>query len=159
MIKVSSINILQDFLEIGQDCVENFKEGNLINKPEQEEMLKFESHALSFWFFQRTSIFPKEIKVLFLDEIHNQYYKSLKRNKYTTELVQAVCDNLNLRYRTYDEALGFNGEFNLIKVGTKFVKFLSDDTKDNLGPEYLIIPSYLIDKLTCKIEEIRNIIK
>lgn len=154
MIKVSSTTILQDLLEICDDCFENFKESGLINSPDQKEMVKFESQVLSFWLFQKEAIFPNTIQKLILDEIHNKYYNSLKKAGYNTKLIQSVCDAINLRYKAYN-----NTDLSEVEISLDFIKFLSNDTKDYVGPEHLVIPLYIINKVSSKIDEFRNVIR
>lgn len=154
MIEVSSVTILQDLLEICSDCVNHFKKSGLINSLDQEEMIKFEANVLSFWLFQKEAIFPNTIQKLILDEIHNKYYSSLKKAGYNTKLIQSVCDNINLRYKAYN-----NTDLSKVEISLDFIKFLSADTKGDVGSEHLVIPLYIIDKVNSKIDEFRNIIK
>jgi hypothetical protein len=155
MIKVSSLTILQDFLEISKDCVDHFKKSGLLNNSDEEEMVKFEAHILSFWLFQKRAIFSEIIYRLILDEIHNQYYKILKRNGYTNKLIDTICDNINLRYKTYNDT-----DLSDTEISLDFIKFLSKDVKDdNIGSKHITIPLYIINKTNKKINEFNNIIK
>ena len=154
MVRVNSTCILQDLLEIINETTQHFKNELKINSMDEEEMIKFEATAMTFWIFQKTIMFPEIIHRLLLDEIHDQYYKRLKKSGYNSKLIQAVCDNFNLRYKAYNEAVDSDNMLYL-----KFAEFLAKDLKIKSKLEYSMIPIYLIEKLELKFEEIRNVIK
>lgn len=157
MIKVSSAFILEELAKVVAETVEHFEKEGQIKTPEQKEILKFEATALVFWLFQKTDMFPELYHKLLLDEVHNQYYDRLKKYGYDFKMRQLVCDDFNLRYKTYNEA--FNDDQNLSKVGAKFVRFLSERSKTDLDVKDMMIPLLLTEKLTPKFKEWREVMK
>lgn len=157
MIKVSSSFILEEFAKIVNETIEHFEKEGQIKSPEQKEVLKFEATALVFWLFQKTGMFPEAWHNLLLDEIHNQYYERLRKHGYDSKMRQLVCDDFNLRYKTYNETFGEDQD--LSRVGAKFARFLSERSKTDLDIKDMMIPLYLTQKLTPKFEEFREVMK
>lgn len=151
MIKDSSSFILEEFSKIVMNTVKYFEEEGQIKSNTQKELLKFEAMILIFWIFQKTTIFEKLWHKLLLDEIHNQYYDGLKRSGYDSKMRELVSNDINLRYRTYNEAFG--SEHDLTKVGIKFVRFLSERSKTELDVKDMLIPLHLNEELIPKFKE------
>lgn len=154
MIRTSSSFILEEFANIVNDTINHLEKGGRIKTPLHKEVLKFESTALVFWLFRGSSIFPEPLHKLTLDEMHDQYYARLKKHGYDRNAVQAVCDDLNLRYRTYDKFTNTVDDF--VKVGTNFAKFVSERSKTNLDATEIMIPVKLTEQATAKFKEFRN---
>ncbi|MBU4339067.1 hypothetical protein KKD57_05975 [Patescibacteria group bacterium] len=157
MIKGSSSFIIEEFAKIVAETIEHFKKEGKIKTPEKKEVLKFEATALVFWLFRGATMFEKTWHRLLLDEIHHQYYKQLRKRGYDFKLRQIVNDDFNLRYKTYDDALGDDNDF--AKVGIKFVRFLSERSKTDLDVTDMMIPLCLTKKLTPKFEEWKEMMK
>jgi len=157
MIKGSSSFILEEFAVIINEIIEHLEKEDQIKSSEQKEVLKFELMALVFWFFQKTDVFSETWHKLLLDEIHNQYYARLKKHGYDFKMRQIVCDDFNLRYKTYNEI--FSEDKDLAKVGTKFVRFLSERSKTDLDIRDMMIPLLLTEKLTPKFKEWREVME
>lgn len=157
MIKVSSAHILEEFANIIADAIDHFGKEGHIKSAEHKEILKFESTALLFWLFQKTDMFSKIWHKSILDEMHNQYYERLKKHGYDSKMRQSVCDDFNLRYKTYNEM--FRKDDDLSKIGTRFVSFANGRAKINLDVKDVLIPLYLAKKVTPKFEEFRNILQ
>lgn len=160
MIKSSSSFILEEFALIINETIEHFGNKDQIKNIEQKEALKFELTALVFWFFQKTDMFPEFPHKLLLDEIHKQYYDRLRKHSYDFKMRQIVTDDFNLRYKTYNEALGKDKD--LTKVGIKFVYFLSNRLKrlkSDLDIKKMTVPLFLIEKLTPKFKEWGEVMK
>jgi hypothetical protein len=157
MIKGSSSFILEEFANIVAETIEHFEKEEKIKTTLKKEVLKFEAMALVFWLFRNTTIFEKRWHRLLLDEIHHQYYEQLRKRGYDSKLRQIVNDDFNLRYRTYDDALDDDNDF--AKVGTKFVRFLSEKSKTDLDVADMVIPLYLTKKLTPKFVEWKEVMK
>lgn len=156
MIKGSSSFILEEFANIVNDTINRLEKDGRIKTPLHKEVLKFESTALVFWLFRGSDIFPEPLHKLTLDEMHNQYYARLKKHGYDRNAVQAVCDDLNLRYRTYDK---FTSADDFVKVGTNFARFVSERSKTDLDVTEIIIPGELIERATAKFKEFREVMK
>ncbi len=157
MIKASSSFILEEFARIINDAIDHFEKEGKIKSPENKEVLKFESTALIFWLFQKTEIFPELWHKLILDEIHNQYYSSLRKHGYDSKMRQTVCDDFNLRYKTYNDS--FREYNDLSRIGAKFVKFLTGRSKVDWDINDILIPLYLVEKVTPKFQEFREVTK
>ena len=157
MIKVNSFFILEEFAQIVNDAINHFEKEGQIKSAVQKELLKFESMALLFWLFQKTDMFPELWHKLLLDEIHNQYYDRLKKHGYDSKMRQSVCDDFNLRYKTYNDVFRENQD--LSKVGAKFVRFLTERAKTDWDIDDMIIPLYLAEKVMPKFEEFRAMMK
>lgn len=157
MIQASSSFILEEFATAVNDAVNHFEKEGRIKTPLHKEVLKFESTAFVFWLFRGTNIFPEAWRKLILDEMHQQYFSRLKKHGYNSTTIQAVCDDFNLRYKTYDEFFGAKNDFS--RVGAKFISFVNERAKIDLNLKDLFIPLYLIEKLRPKFEEFRNVIK
>jgi len=142
MVKVSSSFILEEFARIINDAINHFEKEGKIKIPEHKEVLKFESTALIFWLFQKTNIFPELWHKLILDEIHNQYYSKLRKHGYDSNMRQTVCDNFNLRYKTYNDSFREGNDFS--RVGAKFVTYLTEKSKVDLDIHDISIPLYLV---------------
>ena len=155
MIKKSSSFILEEFAIIVNDAINHFEKEGKIKSSEYKEVLKFESTVLIFWLFQRTDIFPELWHKLILDEIHDQYYSRLKKHGYDSKMRQAVCDDFNLRYKTYNEV--FQGDHDFSRIGAKFVSFLTERSKTELDVKNMLIPLYLVEKVTPKFQEFREV--
>ncbi len=157
MIKVSSSFILEEFANIMNDAMNHYEKEGKIKSPVYKEALKFESTAFIFWLFQKTDIFPELWHKLILDEIHDQYYSRLRKHGYDSKMRQVVCDDFNLRYKTYTDV--FREDQDLSKVGAKFVSFLTERSKADLDMKDMLIPLYLVEKVTPKFQEFREVIK
>lgn len=157
MIRGSSSFILEEFANIVNDTIIRLEKDGRIKTPLHKEVLKFESTALVFWLFRGSAIFPEPIHKLTLDEMHDQYYARLKKHGYDRGAVQAVCDDLNLRYRTYDKFTDSADDF--VKVGTNFAKFVSERSKTDLDATEIMIPGELIERATVKFKEFSEVMK
>lgn len=157
MIKRSSSFILNEFAKIVGETIEHFEKEGQIKTPKQKEVFKFEATALVFWLFRGTTIFEKTWHRLLLDEIHHQYYEQLRKHGYNFELRKKVSDDFNVRYRTYDEALGDNNDF--ARVGAKFTRFLSERSNTEIDIKDMKIPLHLTKKLTPMFKEWREVMK
>jgi len=157
MIKVGSSNILEEFAQIVLDTTNFFEKEGQIKSAEKKEWVKYESMALLFWLFQKTDVFPESWHKLILDEIHNQYHDRLRKHGYDYKMRQKVEDDMNLRYKTYNDV--FRENQNLSKVGVKFVRFLAERTKTDWDIGDLEIPLYLVEKVMPKFEEYRAMMK
>jgi len=157
MIKESSSFILEEFASIVNEAINHFEKEGKIKCLEHKEVLKFESTALIFWLFQKTDIFPESWHKLILDEIHNQYYYRLKKHGYDSKMRQIVCDDFNLRYKTYNDS--FREDNDLSIIGAKFVKFLNERSKVDWDISDILIPLYLAKKVTPKFQEFREVTK
>jgi len=157
MIRVSSEFILEEFANIVNDTINHLEKEGRIKTPLHKEVLKFESTALVFWLFRGSNIFPELLHRLTLDEMHNQYYARLKKHGYNRNTVQTVCNNVNLRYKTYDKFTDHADDF--VKVGTAFARFISERSKTDLDATEIVIPAELMEKATSKFVEFRNVIK
>jgi hypothetical protein len=156
MIKVNSSFILEEFAGLINDTISHFEKEGKLRSPEYKELLKFESMALSIWLFQKSDIFPELVHKLVLDEIHNQYYSNLKKHGYNSKMRQNVCDDFNLRYKTYNNS--FRGDSDLSKVGFIFTKFLSERSKVDWDVSDIVIPLYLAKKVMPKFQEFREVV-
>lgn len=156
-IKANSAFILEEFANIVTDTITRLEKNGRIKTPLHKEVLKFESTALVFWLFRGSSMFPEPVHKLTLDEMHGQYYARLKNHGYDRNTVQAVCDDLNLRYRTYDKFTGSADD--LAKAGTNFAKFVSERSKTGLDVMEIMISGELIERTTMKFKEFREVIK
>ena len=148
---------MEEFANIVNDTINRLEKDNRIKSKLHKEVLKFESTALVFWLFRGSDIFPEPLHRLTLDEVHNQYYDRLKKHGHDRNAVQAVCDDFNLRYRTYDQFTQNADDF--VKVGTSFAKFVSERSKTDLDATEITIPAELMEKATAKFAEFRNVIK
>ena len=148
---------MEEFANIVNDTINRLEKDNRIKSKLHKEVLKFESIALVFWLFRGSDIFPEPLHRLTLDEVHSQYYDRLKKHGYDRNAVQAVCDDLNLRYRTYDQFTQNADDF--VKVGTSFAKFVSERSKTDLDATEITIPAELMKKVTAKLIELRNVMK
>lgn len=157
VIKENSSFILEKFANIVNDTINRLEKDGQIKTPLHKEVLKFESTALVFWLFRGSDIFLEPLHKLTLDEIHNQYYAHLKKHGYDRNAVQSVCDDLNLRYRTYDKFTSSADDF--VKVGTNFARFVSERSKTDLDVTEIIIPGELIERTTAKFKEFREVMK
>lgn len=157
MIKISSSFILEEFANIINDIIDRLEKNGRIKIPLHKEVLKFESTALVFWLFRGSDIFSEPLHRLTLDEMHNQYYARLKKHGYDRNAVQAVCDDFNLRYKTYDKFTNNADDF--VRVGTTFAKFVSERSKTDLDTTEITIPAELMKKMTHKFEEFRKVMR
>lgn len=157
MIRTSSSFILEEFANIVNDTIVRLEKGGRIKTPLHKEVLKFECTALVFWLFRGSSIFPEPLHKLTLDEMHDQYYARLKKHGYDRNAVQAVCDDLNLRYKTYDKCTDNPDDF--VKVGTNFAKFVSERSNTDLDATEIMIPAELLERTTAKFKEFREVMK
>ena len=157
MVKVSSSFVLEEFAQIVNDAINHFEKEGQIMSIEQKELLKLEATVLLFWLFQKTDMFPELWHKLILDEIHDQYYSKLRKHGYDTKMRQAVCDDFNLRYKTYNEV--FREDQDLSRVGAKFVSFLTERSKTEWNIKDILIPLYLVKKVTPKFEEFHEVMK
>jgi len=157
MIKSNSSFILEEFARIVNETIDYFEKEGQIKNPKQKEFLKFELTALVFWLFQKTDIFPEFYHKLLLDEIHSQYYERLRKHGYDFKMRQVVANDFNIRYQAYNES--FNKDQDLSKVGTKFARFLSERSKNDLDIKDMMIPLLLSEKLTPKFKEWQELMK
>jgi len=157
MTRVSSEFILEEFANVVNDTINHLEKEGQIKTPLHKEVLKFESTALIFWLFRNTHIFEKTWHRLLLDEIHHQYYEQLRKRGYDFKLRQIVNDDFNLRYKTYDKFTDNADDF--VKIGTAFARFVSERSKTDLDATEIMIPVKLIEKVTPKFEEFRNVMK
>lgn len=157
IIKTGSSFLLADFAEIVNNIINRLEKDGRIKTPLHKEVLKFESTALVFWLFRGSSIFPELLHKLTLDEMHDQYFARLKKHGYDRNAVQVVCDDLNLRYRTYDKFTDNTNDF--VKVGTSFAKFVSEISKTDLDATEIMISAELLERATAKFKEFRNVMK
>ena len=157
MIKVSSSFILGEFAKIINETIEHFKERGQIKTHKQKNIFKFEATALVFWLFQKTDMFPELYHKLLLDEVHNQYFDRLRKHGYDFKMRQLVCDDFNLRYKTYNEV--FNSDQDLSRIGVKFIDVLSKRSKAEIDIKDIMIPLFLMEKLKSKFKEWRKVIK
>lgn len=157
MIRTSSSFILEEFANIVNDIINRLEKSGRIKSPLHKEVLKFESTALVFWLLRGSNIFPEPLHKLTLDEMHDQYYARLKKHGYDRNAVQIVCDDLNLRYRTYDKFTDSANDF--VKVGTNFAKFVSERSKTDLDATEIMIPAELLEQTTAKFKEFREVMK
>jgi len=155
MIAASSSFILEEFAYIINEAIDHFEKEGRIKNNLFKEVLKFESIAFVIWLFQKTDVFPELWHKLILDEIHDQYYSKLKTNGYSSSLRQAVCDDFNLRYKTYNDS--FKESNDLSRVGAKFVRFLSERSKVEIDLQDILIPIYLAEKVGPKFQEFRAV--
>lgn len=159
MIKASSVVILEEFAEIVSDTINHLEKEGQIKSPLHKEVLKVESTALLFWLFQRTDIFPELLHKLILDEIHNLYFLQLKKHGYMSKMAQAIADDFNLRYRTYNESLVGDYDYDLARIGVKFISFVDERAKVDSGTNDLLIPAYLSNKVVPKFKKFREVVK
>lgn len=157
MLEDSSSFILEEFSSIVNDAINHFEKEGKVKSPKHKEVLKFESIALIFWLFQKTDIFPGLWHKLILDEIHNQYYSKLRKHGYDNNMRQIICDDFNLRYKTYNDS--FEDDHDLSRVGANFVKFLAERSKVDLDIQDIFIPLYLAKKVTPKFMEFQEFTK
>lgn len=157
MIRTSSSFLLEEFANIVNDTISRLEEAGRIKTPLHKEVLKFESTALIFWLFLRSKVFPELLHRLMLDEMHDQYYAYLKKHGYKSDAVQAVCDDLNLRYRTYSKCVDRAEDF--VKVGTSFAKFVSERARTELDAAEMMIPAELSEKATAKFSEFHEVVR
>ena len=157
MIRTGSSFILEEVAEIVNSTINRLEKDGRIKTPLHKEVLKFESTALIFWLFRGSNIFPEPLHKLTLDEMHDQYYARLKKHGYDRNAVQAVCDDLNLRYQTYDKFTQNADDF--VKVGTSFERFVSERSKTDLDATEIMIPAELIEKTKLKFNMWRDVMK
>ena len=157
MIKVSSLFILEEFALVITDTIAHFEKEGQIKNSTHKEILKIEATALLFWLFQKIDMFPDLWRKLILDEIHDQYYSRLRKYGYDSKMRQAVCDDFNLRYKTYNDVFREDQDFS--RVGAKFVFFLTERSKVEWDIKDMLIPLYLVKKVTPKFEEFREVMK
>lgn len=157
MIRTSSSFILEEFANIVSDTINRLEKSSRIKTPLHKEVLKFESTALIFWLFRGSDIFPEPLHRLTLDEMHDQYYARLKKHGYDKNAVQAMCDDLNLRYKTYDKYTSNVEDF--VKIGTNFARFVRERSKTEMDTTEIMIPTELIERATTKFKEFREVMK
>lgn len=156
-VKRSSEFILEEFAVIVNNKIIRLEKEHQVKSPLHKEALKFESTALVLWLFRGNSIFPEPLRTSILDEVHNQYYRVLKRHGYNSNAVQAICDDLNLRYRTYDN---FNrSTMDLEKIVIAFLKFVDQKSGTGLDVREILIPAELIKSAADKIKEFHKVIE
>lgn len=154
MIRVGAERVLEDFAQIINDTIISLEKEGRIKSPLHKEVLKYEGTAILFWFFRWSDVFPEPMQRLTLDEVHQQYFSTLKRNGYNRVQVQTVCDDFNLRNKTYDEFIGNAGDF--VQVGTHFARFVSERAKTELDTTEMMIVINLIDQERLKFKEYRE---
>lgn len=157
MVKTGSSLLLADFAEIINSIINRLEKDGRIKTPLHKEVLKFESTALVFWLFRQSDVFPEMLHRLTLDEIHQQYFRQLKKHGYDKAMVQAVCDDFTVRYKTYDKFVSNQNDF--VKVGTSFARFVSEKAKTELDATEMTIPLELVEKTTLKFKEILEVMK
>ena len=157
MIKTSASLLLRDFAEIVNNTINQLEKEGRIKTPLHKEVLKFESTALVFLLFRESDVFPEMLHRLTLDEMHQQYFTLLKKHGYDKHKVQAICDDFNARYKTYDKFVSNRNDF--VKVGTNFASFVSEKAKTELDMTETMIPLELVEKATLKFKEILGFMK
>lgn len=157
MVRVGASFITNEFALLVADTIKHFEKEGQITSEEKKEFLKFEATALLYWLFQKKRIFPEVWHKLLLDEIHNQYYERLKKHGYDSKMRQLVCNDFNLRYKTYDDVFNEGKDFS--RVAAKFVRFLEERTKTDLDSKDLLIPLYLVRILKPKLDEFRAVME
>ncbi len=159
IIRISSAYILVEFVLIVNEMLVQFKDNHLVNNLYAKEILKFESISLQFWLFSNCNILPEPyqpLQKMILDEMHDQYYSALKRQGYTRELVQAVCEDFNKRYETYNDSCS---DVDFARVGSKFLYFVCERSECERELEDLTIPLYLIQLTSERIVTLRDEMK
>lgn len=154
MIRVSSSFILGEFAKIVSDTIDHFENNGTVRSSVYKEALKFESMVLVFWLFQKTDVFTDPWRKLVLDEVHHQYFENFRSHGYTFEMRKRVSDEINVRYRTYNEAIQSG---NLSEVGTKFARVLAEKSMVDLNANDILIPMYIVEKATPKFQEFRDV--
>ncbi len=157
MIKAGASQVLVDFALIVNDTIVSLESEGRIKSPIHKEVLKFECTAFVFWFFRWNNVFAEPMQRLTLDEVHQQYFSTLKRNGYSSQQVEMVCDDFNHRYKTYDEFVNKAEDF--VQVGTCFARFVSERAETQLDLTESIIPVELIDRVTLKFKEYSEIME
>lgn len=157
MIKTGSSLLLAYFAEIVNSTINRLEKNGRIKTPLHKEVLKFESTALVFWLFRESDVFPELLHKLTLDEVHQQYFTQLKKHGYDRAMVQAVCDDFTVRYKTYDKFVSNQNDFG--KVGTSFARFVSEKAKTGLDATETMISLELMEKTTLKFKEILEVMK
>jgi hypothetical protein len=157
MIKAGATLLLEDFAQIVNDTISDLEKEGRIKSPLHKEVLKFESTAIVFWFFRFQDLFGEPLQRLTLDEVHQQYFDRLKKNGYSREQIQTICDKLNERYKLYDAHFGDAETF--AGVGTNFVRFVSEDSETELDATYMTVPVELMERTRLKLNEHRKIIE
>jgi len=155
MVRTSASFILEELAVVVGDACDHFgkeiKETSLV----KAEILKIESMAFVFWFFQKSQVFSEPHRKLILDEVHSQYYDIFKKCGYDFEKRQRLCDEFNIRYQAYNKAFGSDQD--LTKVAVQFCRFLSEKSRAELSGADLKIPLYLVERLSSKFVEWKNV--
>ena len=159
IIRISSAYFLKEFALIIDEMLVKFKDNHLVSNLPSKEILKFESISLQFWLLSNCNILSEPLQPLqkmILDEMHDQYYSALKRQGYTRELVQAVCEDFNKRYETYNDSCS---DVDFARVGSKFLSFVCERSECERELEDLTISLYLIQLTSERIVTLRDEMK
>lgn len=158
MIKKGASFVLTDLLEIVNNTVEQLRKEGRIKSPLHETVLKMESTALVFWFLRWNDIFPEPIQRMTLDEVHQQYFASLKKHGgLDRHEVKKVCGELNHIYKTYDGFVHSPNDF--VKIGTEFAKSVSTGAKTELDLTESVVPIDLIEQVRSKFKKYREVME
>ena len=156
MVKSSASFLLNDFSIIVNDTVEHFERNGKMKSALYKEVLKFESTAFILWLFQNSNLFPVALHKIILDELHNQYFESLRKNGYDFKLREAIGGELNVRYKVYNETISQSEDAS--KIGAKFIRFLTDKSKVDLDMSDILIPLYIMEKTKPRFQEYRKVV-
>jgi len=156
MIKSSASYLLNDFSNIVNDTVEHFERNGKIRSVLYKEVLKFESTVFTLWLFQKSNVFPVTLHKIILDEVHNQYFERLRKNGFDFKLREAIGGELNSRYKIYNETISQNEDAS--KIGTKFIRFLTENAKVDLDMSDILIPMYIMEKTKPRFQEYRKVV-
>lgn len=156
IVKKLSVFILSEFFDAVQGVITKLQNSGRLKTPFHRGALQFEGTAFLIWYFQRTNIFPNEMYKPLLDGIHDQYFATLRKAGLKHNQVQIECDDLTLRYRTYDEEFGPDQA--LERVGVKFARFFSERSSLALDLSDALICVYLLEAVKPKFEKFKNLL-
>jgi hypothetical protein len=148
--------VLEEFAKTVNSTVEDIEKAGRIKNAAFKEMLKFESLAFLLWLFQDTSFAPEPMQRVLLDEIHSQYFARLRKHGYDGKLIQTVCDEFAFRYQIYEEV--YRPNRNLAGVGSRFVRFLAENSKTEPSLIDIDIPIQLTMKVKPQFDMFRKIL-
>jgi len=154
---ISSTFILEEIAQTVIAVVNDVEKEAPLKDERLKEFLKFEATILSFWLLKRSDIFPGRLHQIMLDEVHQQYYKALRKKKYNLEMLRKIANDINRRYRVYDGVK--NDENATTELALDFTGFLTENTETKINLEVMIVPISIISQMTQKIETWRAVIK
>jgi hypothetical protein len=104
-------------------------------------------------------VFSEPWRRFVLDEIHNQYFDSLRKEGYDYKSRKKVEDDMNSMYEIYNNVFREYKDFS--KVAVKFVSILAMKLKTDLNDlkDDLEIPLYLYKSAMPKFEGYRAMMK